>query len=142
MGSQSIIITGARCFVYINNKRFGRCTAFSWVSLTPTRDVETVDTPIPAELAPTRQRVQVSMSLLRTVADGGLEGRGMVPRGEQLPEGQYCSVALVERLTDTVLFQADFCTVEQQAWNVVAHGRMEGQASLKAITWNNEVSSK
>ena len=80
---RSIIITGARTFIYINGKRFGRCTSLSISSATPNKPIETVDSPIPVELAPTRQRTQVQLGLLRTEGDGGIEGRGMAPRGEQ-----------------------------------------------------------
>ena len=139
---RSIIITGARTFIYINGKRFGRCTSLSISSATPNKPIETVDSPIPVELAPTRQRTQVQLGLLRTEGDGGIEGRGMAPRGEQLPRGQYFSLAVTDRVTDTEIFRSDYCMVDNQNWQVQAKGRWEGSASISCLTWNNEIKPK
>lgn len=134
------LITAARLFVYVNGKKFGRCTSFSWSANTAHREIGGIDSPLPYELAPTRQSVTMQMGLLRTVADGGVEGAGMISHGEDIPTSQYFTVALVERVTDTVVFRADFCSVESQSWQVAAKGVMSGDVSIRALTWSNEVS--
>ena len=136
-----LLVAGARIIVYINGKKFGRATSFSWVSTTPHRKIEGIDSTVPYELAPTRQNVNATLGILKTTADGGIEGVGMVPRGEMLPRGNYFTLALVDKASGLPVFRADWCVVDSQQWQVAAKGRLEGVAQIQAVTWSNEITA-
>ena len=136
---RGIVITGARILVYLNGKKFGRALSFGFTSSTPYREIETIDKTLPAELAPTRQRVSAQLGIIRTEADGGAEGMGLIPPGADLPRGQYFTIELRDRVTSLTLFRSDACCVDSQSWQVVAKGRWEGQLSIKCIGCSDEV---
>lgn len=132
------IITGANLKVYVNGRLVGRCSAISWTSMTQHRAIQTIDQTAPAELAITRTGVSFQMSLLRTVADGGAQGTGIVaPQGKVFKE-KYATILVVERLSNLPVFQADYCQVDEEAWSVAAKGIMGGSVRGQGISWVNE----
>lgn len=139
--AQSNLMVGAKVVMYINGKPFAKVTGFSWSSSTMRRPLYGIDSSQPYELVPTVTRVAGNVSLLRGIADGGLEGAGVTPNFAFLTREKYFSVTLVERTTDTVLFHATNCSATSQSWDVPARGYVTGQMQFEALTWNNEVTS-
>lgn len=139
MSQQARIVTAAHVYCYINGRRFGRVFSFQWGASTPSEEIDGIDCVETLELAPTRSKVQAQMGIYRTIGDGGIEGPGIQPSSSELQRGKYFSVMLIERLSDTVLFQAEFCKVDSQSWSVVTKDFMKGSVSFKALTWSNEV---
>lgn len=137
--SRPILVSAATLIVYINGERFGRITSFQHSAVTPHKELRGIDEVEAVELVPTTHAVRGTMGILRTKADGGLEGIGVTARPPQLARERYFSVSIIERSTDTVVFSADRCKVEDQNWSVSAKGLMMGQVSFRALTWNNEV---
>ncbi len=123
----------------MNGLAFGRVNAFRYSIDTPRRKIHTVDSPIPFELATASTAVSGAMSLYRTALDGAAEGPGMVSPLETLPNERYFSMALVDLTTQVVIFQADFCSVENQAWAIDAKGLVMGNITWSALTYRNEV---
>ncbi len=139
--SQPLIVTGANVLVYVNGKRFGRCVGMDWGASTPSKEIRGIDYPEPIELAPTTSGVHFTLTIWRTKGDGGIEGLGIQAPGTNIARGKYFSVMLIERTSDTVIFQADNCRVEDQSWSHVSKTMVQGRVSCKALTWNNEVKS-
>jgi hypothetical protein len=133
------VITGAAVVCYINGQQFGRVFGFSFKSLTPRKAIYGLDSVDPHELAPTQSRVTGTLRLYRTVADGGAEGAGMAANFEDLPREKYFTVQLVDRGTDKVLFQAQFCSAVSQSWDIPIKGIVTGTLEFEAITWSNEI---
>lgn len=134
----SLLVTGARVFLYLNGRKIGRATAFGWRSITPRKAIYGLDSSEPYELAPTTTKMQGTVSLLRSAGDGGVEGMGIAGQYEDLSREKYATILLLERKTGLVLFRADECSVTDQQWNVAAKAKLEGGFSFEGLTWNNE----
>lgn len=124
--------------MYFNGRKVGQCTAFSYRSMTPRKAIYGLDSSEPYELAPTTTKVQGSVSLLRSAGDGGVEGLGVAAQYEDLTREKYATIALLERVTQLLLFRADGCMIGEQSWQVNARGRLEGTMTFEGLTWNNE----
>ncbi len=131
-------LTAARVVLYVNGKLYGRVTDFRWNSSTSGREIYGIDSPEPFELANTTTRCSGSMSVLRLGQDGGAEGAGMTVSYADISREKYFSLALVDRVTDTIIFQARRCKLTSQSWDVPARGRVTGNLDFVACDWSNE----
>lgn len=135
------LISGAKVLCYINGKLYAKVTSFQWTSTTSGKELETIDMELPVEIAATRSRLGFSMSLLRQIGDGGIEGPGITAFQGQVIREKYFNVILIERTSGLVLFRSDFCKVQQQSWSITAKNLMSGQVSCSGIAWINEANS-
>jgi hypothetical protein len=129
-------ITGASVICYVNGKVLGRATGFSFQSVTPRRAIYGIDSCEPYELAPTQAKVSGTISVVRTIGDGGADG--MVADFEDLSRERYFSIALVERGSDRVFFQASACSLVSQLWSIPSKSHISGTLSFEALGWSNE----
>jgi len=134
----SRLITGARLVVSINGRPYAKVVDFSWSSATPAREIYGVDSTEPFELATTVSRGTGAMTIYRMVSDGGAEGAGITVSLPDLPNEKYFSVALTERSSDTVVFQARRCKVTAQEWTVPTRGYVMGTIHFSMMEWSNE----
>lgn len=139
--SRPKIVVAAKILVYINGKLFGRCTSFSWSSVTQRKELETIDVEIPAELMSTRVRTAWSMGVLRTIGDGGLQGAGVASQQSDLSREKYFTIQLIERTSGLTIFRSDNNNTDSEQWSVNAKGMLIGTASGKSITWVNETAT-
>jgi hypothetical protein len=135
----SILLSSAQVVLFVNGNPFGRVSRFSYSVDTPRRKIHTVDSVLPFELATGVTNVSGSMGLYRTHLDGAVEGPGMVAPLEELPREKYFNILLIDLVSQTVVFQADFCSVESQSWSFEAKGLASGSVSFSALSYNNEV---
>lgn len=134
-------IVGASVILYVNNKPYGQVVGFRFSSQTPRDAILAIDSLDPFELAPTSTKCSGSIELIRTAGDGGAEGGGFTTDYERLSREKYFSVMLMERITNTVIFRADFCSVVSQQWDFRAKQMAHGSLEFEALDWNNEVKS-
>lgn len=133
------IITGARVVCYINGLFFGRVFGFSWESFTPQKEIFGLDQTEAFELADTTARCSFQIQLYRTAGDGGAQGAGVSNQYPDLSRSKYFTVVLVDRGSNTVIFQANSCKTERESWNVPLKNFVTGQLECKALDWTNEV---
>lgn len=133
--------TSARVILYINGRPYAAVVAFRWDSFTGKRAIVGIDSMDAYELAPTVNKCTGTLTLLRTVGDGGAEGAGLLAHFGEVPKEKYFSLSLVDRLTDTQLFRADECSATNQSWDVPTKGRILGTLTFEALRWNNESTS-
>lgn len=131
-------ITGARVVCYVNGKKYANVMGFSYQSNTPKKPIYALDSTDPVELAPTTTKISGTLSLYR-LDDGGVEANGLTTPYEDLPREKYFTLQLIDRGTDRVLFQAQFCSTTSQSWNFPAKHLATGSLSFEALTWQNEV---
>lgn len=132
------IVSGARVLVYINGKLFGVCTGFSWNSLTPRKKIRGIDIANVLELAATTTEVTWTMSVLRTIGDGGMQGQGVVVLQPSLSLEKYFTILLIERMSNLPIFRCDLNNTDSESWNVFAKNLMQGQIQGSGIIWDNE----
>jgi hypothetical protein len=131
------LLVGAHLKVYVNGGPFGRTADFSWEESTPRRETAVVDYLPPWELEQGSVSVRASMTIYRMHMDGGIENAGLKAVWADLPREKYFSLLLIDRVTDTVVFRADRCSVEHQSWRAT-RGYVMGSVSIKALDWSNE----
>lgn len=137
--SRARVLVGAHVTCYINGQLFGRVSNFQFRSQTTRKPLYALDSVDPVELAVTQSRVTGTMQLYRTVGDGGAEGAGIAANFDDLPREKYFTVQLIERGSDTILFQAELCSVVSQTWNFPSKGLITGSVEFEAISWSNEI---
>jgi hypothetical protein len=135
----SIVLSSAQVVLYVNGNPFGRVSRFSYSVDTPRRKIQTVDSVLPFELAQGVTNVSGSMGLYRTHMDGAVEGGGMISTLLELPREKYFTILLVDLVTQTAIFQADFCSVESQSWSFESKSLAAGSVTFSALSYNNEV---
>jgi len=139
--SRPKIIVGAHVLCSINGKLLGQVTSFLWTSTTTKKAIYALDLGQPYELAPTITRIIGTLGILRTLGDGGAEGPGITPSVEDVPRERYFTILLTERGSDTVLFRADNCSVQEQSWDIPTRGLVTGTIIFESLTWENETKS-
>lgn len=138
---QSRLITSARLLVYINGRLFGRCNSFSINSVTPIKEIETIDVQFPLELAVARVRVGWTMGVLRTIGDGGLQGAGVIAPQAVLSRQRYFTLQIVERQSGLTFFQSVYNMAGSEDWNVVVKQIVAGSVTGSGILWTNETAA-
>ena len=103
--ARSRVVVGAHIICYINGQHYGRVSHFAFRSIATHRPLYGIDITEPQELAVAQTKITGNMKVFRTVGDGGAEGAGMITSFDNLPRGKYFTVQLVERGSDTILFQ-------------------------------------
>lgn len=135
--ARSNLVVGAHTLVYINGTAFGRVADLSWNSATPKRALQTIDTLIPMELVPLATALSGNLTIYRLHKDGGIEAAGMAATYADLTREKYFSIMVIDRVTDTVMFQADQCSTESQSWRN-GKGYVMGSIAFKGLKFNNE----
>lgn len=133
------VISSAGVVCYVNGRPFGRVRDVQYTSQTPRKSIYGLDSMEPFELAPTTTKIMCRMTLYRTVGDAGAEGAAISSRYEDLPREKYFSVMLVERGSDTAIFEARYCSTTSQTWSVPEKGLVTGVVEFEALDWSNEL---
>lgn len=136
---RGVTVPGARIYLVVNGKIFARCQGFSYTIDSDHKEARGLDSLVPYELMPGMVRVSGSARLIKTTADGGLEGPGITALPQRLPQLRYVTLALVDRLVDIPIFQADQCVIQSQSWTGDPRTLMTGSFSFRGITYNTEV---
>ena len=136
--ARTFTIASAQCLAWINGVQVGQVSGFSWRSMENRREVYAVDQNQPFELIPTQSRVQCNLRLWRLLLDGGSQGLGMSGGLDAMVRERYFTFMITERSTDTVLFQAQECSLNDESWDIQPRGIVTGTLSFTALTWNNE----
>ena len=139
--ARSLLVTGAQAVVYINNSMFGRIAELNYRSETPRRKVQVIDHFGPFELIQQAVQITGSMRIYRIQEGGGIEAAGLIGTWDDLTREKYFSILVVNRLRDSVLFQAQMCSVESQDWRI-GRGHIMGTVSFSGLQWNNETASQ
>jgi hypothetical protein len=137
----SNLVTGARLVMYLNGKRFASVSNFSPTEESPQREIHGIDTLEPIELVPGPLSCSGTMTIYRQVHDGGIEGGGMKPTWDAETRGKYFSILIVDRITDTVIWESRKNSVVRQSWSFPAKGYVTGNISFKGITYGNGTES-
>lgn len=133
------ILVGANVICYVNGSLYGNVISFKWDASTPSRVIGGIDNVEAMELAPTNSLCGWNMSLYRIKGSGGLQGLGISPVSTEIARGKYFTITLIERISDTVIFEAKFCKVDNESWDVAAKSMSIGTVAAKCLSWSNEV---
>jgi hypothetical protein len=132
------ILIAARVLCYINGRLVGRVTGFSYAGLTPHKEARGVDDPTVQEFMPTTIGVNGTITLLRTLGDGGAQGAGLTVPQNIVSKQKYFTLVLVERETDQTIFKATECVANSESWNIMAKQIVAGTVNFSGRIYTNE----
>lgn len=132
-------IASAQVLLFVNGNMVGQVSDFQWTSVTNHGVTYGLDSALPVELPPTTCLVQGSMTVYRTLGDGGAEGMGVTTQFQDVMRQQYTTLALVERSSGLPLFQCSYTQFNTQQWNLVAKGLMQGQLTFVGVSAVSEL---
>lgn len=132
------VVSGAHVVVYLNNQVYSRVKEISFQSTEPAREVQTIDTLLPAEEIPGPVRCRVTMRVYRLHRDGGAQGAGATTTWADITRQKYAAVVVIDRATDTVIFRADRAKLVSEDWPV-GRALMEGTLVFQVLFWGNEI---
>lgn len=132
------VITSPSLKLYVNGAPFGNVLSFDFTITSQSILKPELDNMEPAELAPTSYIVFGRMGLYRLHGDGGLEGAGLSANAIDLPRQKYVTFALIDRVTDQMVFRCDKVWVDSQNWSVGLKGVVRGTLAFKGIGYQNE----
>lgn len=135
------ILTSPSLRVFINNKVYGKVTSFSHTVDRGLRTRRGVDELLPAEIVEGPVTVRGQMDVIRLRYDAGLEGGGLVALPGRIPLEKYISIRVIDRRSDTVVFQADQARVLAYNFVVRPRDRVHLSLSFEAIGYTNEFGS-
>jgi hypothetical protein len=137
MTARIVVSASVKC--YLNGKPFGKVKDFRYNVSTPRKAIYGIDSIEPYELAPTTSRVSGSLTIYKTMADGGVEGAAMVARTEEIPREKYFSLMLVDRISQTIMFEAKYCSVQSQSWSLSERGIVMGTIDFESLSYSGEL---
>jgi hypothetical protein len=143
MGNTQVIQSGAGVRVSINGSVVGFATSLSFTRTTSTKVIYGIDSPVPAEIAPTVYSVQGNLSGFRLRDSGGLDGTGIMNVSSVYAffAQKYCTIEVVDILTNVTMYQFNKVIFDQDSWNISTKQLVTFSASFKAVFVQNEVTS-
>lgn len=133
---------GSALIVYINSRPFGAATSIDWSVDVGRRAIYGLDQITPVELAPGPVKTTGRIECFRVRLDGGLEGRGFLAATQNLLSEKYIHIMVIDRLTDSVVFEAIDAAVNNQNWRAETKGILRGGFAFESITNANEASKQ
>jgi hypothetical protein len=130
-------MSGARTTLRINGKIIGFAFGIQWRIQTSFTEIDTIDDPLPAELAPRRIQVDGSISALH------IPGRGA---GEQLWQAdvlsflfhQYLNIEVRDSQTNELLFFAPKAVITSRAEDLKVDDLAQVSLTFQAIGYRDE----
>jgi hypothetical protein len=122
--------------VYVNGSMLGRVASISVMNSTPRKALYTIDSVEPVELMQQSVSGHGQMSIYRLHQDGGIQALGMAAVWEDVSREKYFSLLILDRATDTVLFQADRCSTISESWSF-NRSHVMGDVAFSFLRWSN-----
>lgn len=132
------VLSGADALIFINGKGYGLASSQNIQINTPLMPSQTIDTHLPHEFMPSQGLVKVVFTVYRAITQGDWEGYRLASPMNQLPTQTPISIKVVNRKTQTVLWQFDNAVVERQTWAIMAQRLVQGEISLSARAISND----
>jgi hypothetical protein len=134
----SNLVTSPHCICLVNSIPLARVGGLTYEVSSPKKELRGIDTLIPVELVPMGLSLRGTLQLYRLHQDGGAEAAGLVSTWNKATRQKYFSLMVIDRLTDTVLLQANRCDVIGQSWSIVPRQFVLGTISWQGLDYEND----
>jgi hypothetical protein len=134
-------LSGARCILKVNGKIVGFAFAISWNIETSATEIQTIDDPLPYELAPQTITVTGQISGFRVPGSGPsqlLMQSDMVSFMHQ----RYIEIEVRDSQTDNLIFLTKKALITSRSENIRSDALAEMTLNFKAIGWADERSPR
>lgn len=133
------LLTGARLFIYVDNRRIVTATGFSIENMGGYAEERQIDSDESVEFAPTSVGVGGIIRLVRDIGEGGAQGLGLMLPPPYFVRKKYSSMRIIERQTGLAMFDFEGEVIfDQEKWETVSKSLMMGSVSYKAVKYANE----
>lgn len=134
----SSTVTSQDLVLYMNGQVYAQVTNFSWNSSTSQTPKYALDSLMPYEIMPGPALVTGSVSVVKTQNDGGLEGAGFTTQFSNLARQKYNTISIRQRSTGQSIFEAKYCSINGQNWNMPTKGILSGNFSFMGIMFTTD----
>jgi len=131
--SQSVVLKGAECKVFIGGKLYGEVQQISYTIDYGEQEIYGIDSIFPQEIATTRISVQGNISGVRVKLSGGLQGKDAVTKINQKLFAPYVSIEIRERQSETKIIFIPQCKITAETLQAAAKGTVKLNFSFKGI---------
>lgn len=132
MRNKIAVGAGIRCL--INNVDIGIVNGIQWSFMTTREEDRGLDSLEPFELSQTHTSIQATVSVYRMRDSGSLEAFNIVKPLARIPEDEYFTLELKDRLTGSTYLKVDHAAVDGQSWSASAKGLVTGQFTFHGLT--------
>jgi hypothetical protein len=133
----SNLIVGAHAVLYINGIPYAYVSELDPTITSPQKVLHGIDYLPPLDAAPGPLSYSVSAQVYRHRNSVGLEGDGLVPMWNKATRGKYFSAIIMDRLTQTILFESQRNLVVGQSWRI-GKGFVIGQVTWQGLGYTND----
>lgn len=131
--SQSIVLAGANCKIFIGGKLYPEVQSVTYTIDYGEQETYGIDSIFPQEIATTRISVQGSLSGLRLKLSGGLQGKDAITKINQRLFSPYVSFEVRDRQSDTKIIFIPQCKITTQNVQIGAKGVVKLNFNFKGI---------
>jgi len=131
--SQSIVLTGAQCKVFIGGKLYPEVQQMSCTIDYGEQETYGIDSIYAQEIATTRISVQGSVSGLRLKLSGGLQGKDIITKINERLFAPYVSFEVRDRQSDQKILFIPQCKITTQNIQIGAKGVVKLNFNFKGI---------
>lgn len=134
-------LSGARCVLKINGKIIGFAFGISWNIETSVTQINTIDDPLPYELAPANITVTGTITGFRVPGSGPTQ---QLIQGDILSfvHQRYIEIEVRDSQTDNLIFLTKRAMVTSRSENIRTDSLAEMTLNFKAIGWADERAPK
>lgn len=134
-------LSGARCVLKVNGKIVGFAFGISWNIETSVTQINTIDDPLPYELAPANITVTGTISGFRIPGSGPTQ---QLIQGDILSfvHQRYIEIEVRDSQTDNLIFLTKRAMITNRTENIRTDALAEMTLNFKAIGWADERTPK
>lgn len=134
---QAKYASGARCTLKINGELAAFATAISWRITTETREIRTIDNPLPVELVPTMVSVEGTIGGLRLPGQSPTQNL-IMPDVLSFLFHKYITIEVRDSKTDQLLFLTGKAQITGRMEELKSESLGSIALTWKAIGWRDE----
>jgi hypothetical protein len=133
----SNLIVGAHAVLYINGTPYAYVSNLNPTISSPQKLLRGIDYLPPLDAAPGPLEYTVAAQIYRHRGNVGLEGDGLLPTWDKATRGKYFSAIIMDRITETVMFESQRSLVTSQSWNI-GRGFVVGSVNWTGLGYSND----
>jgi len=131
--SQSIVLKGSECKLYIGGKLYPEAQQISYSIDYSETEIYGIDSIFAQEIVTTRISVQGSVSGVRVKLSGGLQGKDALTKINQKLFAPYVAIEIRDRYSDQKLIFIPQCKISAETMQVAAKGVVKLNFTFKGI---------
>ena len=131
--AQAVTLTGPLVKVYFEANLLKECQSINWTIDYEETPIYGIDSVFPVEIAPGKISLQGSVTMVYVQAGGGLQGKDIRSRIQEVLYAPYISIRVKDRKNDLDLLFCPQVKVSQESMSISIKGHVQVTFSFKGI---------